>query len=163
MILAKSAALVAALALAPVPLVAQDTPVLARENGILVEDGYVQATGASAQTAAAYMRITNEADADDRLLEVRSDAAARVELHTTEVKDGVARMLPLEGVPVPGHATVVLESRGMHVMLMGLTSPLQDGGGLELALVFENAGTVPVRVPVHLGRVGDHEHMNMQD
>jgi copper(I)-binding protein len=166
MTLAKSAALLAALALAPIPLAAHDA-VLAQANGIVVEDGYVRATGAGARTAAAYMRITNETGSDDRLLEVQSDAAERVELHATETKDGVARMLPLDGLPVPAHAAVQLESRRTHMMLMGLTGPLQDGDSVALTLVFEHAGAIPVALPVGIPGTDHHGetdgHMDMHD
>jgi copper(I)-binding protein len=164
MILAKPAALAAALLL-PLPLAAHDLPVLAHQNGILIEDGYVRATGANAPTAAAYMRITNETDADDRLVEVGSDAAERVEVHATEMQDGIARMRPLDGIAVPARGSVVLESRGTHIMLMGLAAPMQPGGSIGLTLVFERAGAIPVTLPVDLGRTpgpgGGHEMPGM--
>ena len=58
--LAKPALLAATLAVAALPLAAEQAAV--ERNGILIEDGYVRATGANAPTAAAYMRITNETD-----------------------------------------------------------------------------------------------------
>src|SRR5918996_166238 len=97
MTFATRAALTAALCLAPLGLGAQELPVLAHANGILVEDGYARASGAAAKTGAVYMRITNETQADDRLVAARSPAARRVELHAHEVQDGVARMREVEG------------------------------------------------------------------
>ena len=88
-------ALAAALAFVPLLSAAAGLPVLAHHNGILVEDGYATAAGPSAPTGAVYMRITNEGPRDDRLLEVRTDAAARAMLHASEVSDGVSRMRPL--------------------------------------------------------------------
>ena len=87
----KPAALAAALILAPLAL-AQEPSVLAHANGIRVEDGYARAAAPTAPTGAAYMRLTNETDADDRLLEVRTEAADRAELHAHEMQDGIARM-----------------------------------------------------------------------
>ncbi len=37
---------------------------------------------------------------------------------------------------------------GLHIMLMGLKAPLQQGGSLTLDLTFEHAGAVTVQVPV---------------
>jgi copper(I)-binding protein len=154
------AAIAAAIAFAPVA--GADEPVMARANGILIEDGYAHAALPSAPTGAAYMRITNESDADDRLLEVRTEAADRAALHDHEMQDGIARMRPVAGgIEVPAHATVVLETGGLHVMLMGLAAPLQDGDSVAMTLVFERAGEIPVTLPVDLGRggtAGGHAH-----
>jgi copper(I)-binding protein len=147
--LAKPALLAAALAVASVPLAAE--PGIARQNGIVVEDGYARAAGPNAPTGAAYMRVTNETDADDRLLEVRTEAADRAELHAHETQDGIARMRPVAGgIEIPAHGTAVLEPGGLHVMLLGLTAPLAEGGSVDLTLTFEVAGELVVRVPVDL-------------
>ena len=112
---------------------------LARQDGIVIDDGHARAVGASARTAAAYMRIRNQGMADDRLVAVRSPAAERVELHTHVLQGGVARMRRVEGgVPVPAGETVLLESGGLHVMFLGLTAPFAPGGSVELTLIFEH-------------------------
>ena len=87
--LARSVILAAALLLAPL---AAGAAVLAEANGIRIEDGSVAAPGPAARSAAAYLSVTNEGAADDRLVEVRTGAAAMAMLHVTEVSDGVARM-----------------------------------------------------------------------
>jgi copper(I)-binding protein len=162
MSLARPALLAAALAVAPLPLAAE--PGIARQNGIVVDEAYVRAAGPNAPTAAAYMRVTNETDADDRLLEVRTEAADRAELHAHEMQDGIARMRPVEGIEIPAHATVVLETGGLHVMLMGLAAPLEDGGSVAMTLVFERAGEIAVTLPVGMKRgrgtprAGEHPH-----
>jgi copper(I)-binding protein len=105
---------------------------------------YAIATAATARTGAGYLSITNTGDAPDRLLEVRAGFPA-VQLHTTEVDaQGVARMRHVEALEIPAGGTVVLEPRGLHVMFMGLTAPLEAGGTIEATLVFETAGELPV-------------------
>jgi periplasmic copper chaperone A len=147
--LARTAALAAALCLAPL---ATGAVVLAERNGIRIEDGIVAASGAAARSAAAYMTITNTGTAADLLVGASSGAAARTMLHLTEVSDGVARMRHLaDGIPLPPGGSVTLEPGGLHVMLMGLTAPLADGSSTEMTLVFEQAGEIPVSLPVRLG------------
>jgi len=41
-----------------------------------------------------------------------------------------------------------LQPGGFHVMLMGLTGPLEEGGHFPVTLTFERAGTVTVDVAV---------------
>ncbi len=86
---------------------------------------------------------------------VRSDVAARVELQTHEESaDGVMRMIHVEeGFELPTDGEIVMERGGHHVMLMGLTSPLEQGDVFTLTLVFEQAGEVPVDVTVDLERM----------
>lgn len=146
----RAAALTGALALA-FGAAADDATVLAERSGIRIEDGVVVATGPRAPAGAVFLTIVNEGG-DDTLLGVASDAAARAELHDTEVADGIAKMRPVASVPIPADATVVLAGGGLHVMLMGLTAPLTDGGAVPLTLRFEHAGTIPLEVPVALKR-----------
>jgi len=103
---------------------------------------------------AAFMVIHNHGDTDDRLLGVRSDAAARVELHThIEDADGVMRMTHLEdGFDLPAGGEIKMVRGAEHVMFMGLDSPMEQGDTLTVTFEFEQAGDVIVEIPV------DQEH-----
>jgi hypothetical protein len=115
---------------------------------IVVADPWVRAAAAGANSAA-YMRLTNEGRAGDRLLAVASDAAAAIELHETTMEGDVMRMAPLpEGIPVPANAQTELRPGGLHVMLLGLDRDLQDGDRVQLQLTFERSGVVTVDAPV---------------
>jgi copper(I)-binding protein len=122
-------------------------PALAHEftsDQLAIGHPYAVATAATARTGAGYLSITNTGDAPDRLLEVRADFPS-VQLHTTEVDaQGVARMRHVDVLEIPAGATVVLEPRGLHIMFLGLTAPLQAGGTIDATLVFETAGELPV-------------------
>jgi hypothetical protein len=69
-------------------------------------------------------------------------------LHTHINTDGVARMRPVEAVPVPAGGMTLLKPGGHHVMLRGLGSPLKEGDSFPLTLVFEKAGEMVVEVQV---------------
>lgn len=163
----RRAALAAALSLAATMAAAQHDQgdVLAETGNLVIRDGYARATGATARTGAGYLVITNTGTGDDRLLEARSDVSARVELHTTDLADGVARMREMtDGIPIPSGETVVLERGGMHVMFMGLNTALEQGDGVAITLVFESAGEVEMDLPVDLerddGAPGNHGDMD---
>jgi periplasmic copper chaperone A len=157
-----SAALVAALIAGPHVARAQHREVLAAANGVEIAAGYATAAGPTAPTAAAYMLITNASGAPDRLIGVEGDAARRIELHMHSLEDGVARMREVEGgIALPPGETVALERGGLHVMLMGLTGPLEERAAVDLTLVFEAAGRIPVSLPVRSdgAPAGDaHQH-----
>ncbi|MFM8267210.1 MAG: copper chaperone PCu(A)C, partial [Ilumatobacteraceae bacterium] len=61
--------------------------------------------------------------------------------------DGMS-MQEVDSIPLPAGETVALEPGGSHIMLLGLTAPLEVGTTIELTLTLEEAGTVVVDVPV---------------
>lgn len=119
---------------------------------IRIDDAYARAATPNAKSGAAFMLIHNDGEAD-RLVSARSDAAARVELHTHLEDNGVMRMVHVEeGFDLPADGMIALERGGKHVMLMGLTAPMLQGESVTLTLVFEKAGEIVVDVPVDLER-----------
>ena len=89
-----------------------------------------------------------------------TDAATRAELHThIEDANGVMRMVEVEdGIPVPAGGSAMLERGGDHVMLMGLTGPLEHGDTVTLMLRFESGEELTVAVPVDLNRTPRNHH-----
>jgi len=112
---------------------------------LVIQDVTAFETAPTAKAAGGYMRIENTGDADDRLIGVEADFP-RVELHTTEEKDGVARMMHVDGIDVPAGGTAILQPGALHVMFMGLGEGQGFSAGDEVpaVLIFENAGPVSV-------------------
>jgi len=149
------AALAACLALS-LPLSAGDA-----HSGIKISDAYARAATPSSKSGAAFMMVMNHGAHTDRLIAVQSSAAKRSELHThKEDANGVMKMIHVEdGFEVPAGGMLMLKRGGEHVMLMGLTDPLEQGGTVTLELTFEKAGVITVDVPVDLTRKpGAHSH-----
>ena len=114
---------------------------------IEVHDAYARSSTPAA--GAAFMTIHNHGGPDDRLIEARSDAAARVELHTSLQEDGVMRMVPVEeGLELPSDGEIVMERGSYHVMMMGLTQPWETGDIIEVTLVFEGGMELPLEIEV---------------
>ncbi len=143
--------LAACLALMPVSVVADGMKVM-------VEDAYARASTPTSKAGAAFMTISNMSDTDDRLIEVSSEAAQRVELHThIEAADGVMRMVEVEdGFEVPAGGSAMLARGGNHIMMMGLTQPFVHGQSIEVTLTFEQAGDMTVTIPIDLKRTAEH-------
>ncbi|MEM6374295.1 MAG: copper chaperone PCu(A)C [Pseudomonadota bacterium] len=122
----------------------------AAADSIMVMDPYARAAGPTAKAGAAFMILHNIGDKDDRLIAARTDVAKRVELHThVETGDGIMQMREVEkGFRVAAGQKVILQRGGEHVMLMGLTGPLEQGAQIEVTLVFEQAGEMVVAIPV---------------
>lgn len=140
----------AALSLAPVL-----TPIsaLAADPKITVTDAYARSTTPNAKSGAIFFELVNDG-AVDRLVAVATPAAKTAQLHThSEDENGVMRMQHVEeGFVLPSGKTVAFARGGKHVMLLGLTGPLEDGATVPLTLTFEKAGEVTVDVVVDRAR-----------
>ncbi|ARC88185.1 copper chaperone PCu(A)C [Rhodovulum sp. MB263] len=141
-------------------LIALASALPAMAGDIVVEGAYARVSSPMAQSGAAFMTLVNNGAEDDRLIAASSDAAERVELHT-HVSDanGVMRMIEVEeGFPLPAHGRHELRRGGDHVMLLGLTRPLNPGDMVDLTLTFERAGKLKIQAPVEKVRpsVGGH-------
>lgn len=122
----------------------------AADPTIAVRDAYVRVAGAMSASAAAFMVIENHGTADDRLIAAATEVAERNELHThLQDAQGVMRMVEVkDGFVIPAGGEHALVRGADHVMLMGLTRPLAEGGTVTITLTFEVAGTIIVEAPV---------------
>ncbi len=135
--------LMAATVLATLPLQA------AEQGALRITEAWTRPMPAVGSTAAGYLRIENHGAEDDRLVAVRGDLAARLELHQIIDDNGVARMRPLDdGLLIPAGGEARLAPGGAHLMLYELREPLQPGQRLPLKLEFARAGVVAVSLHV---------------
>lgn len=131
-------------------------------EGIAVEDAY--ARGANPKSGAAFMLIENHGNTDCTLTSVASDVARKVELHSNIDVDGVMKMEPLsDGITIPAGGEHHLKRGSDHVMMMGLTAPLEDGQSVKMALDFGDCGTQEIEIPVDNSRAEDADGMEGHD
>ena len=98
---------------------------------------------------AVYMTIANEGAGGDKLIGASSPAAQSVEVHVHEHEGGVMRMRHLpEGVAIPSGKETIFAPGGLHLMLIGLTAPLNKGDSFPVELKFRDAGMITVTVKV---------------
>lgn len=120
----------------------------AAQAEITVTTPFSRASAPTAKAGAAFLTMTIDAGSD-KLIAASSPVAEKVELHTHLMENGIAKMRPVEGgIPVTAGTPTELKPGGLHIMLIGLKSPLKQGESFPLSLTFEKAGTVAVTVPV---------------
>lgn len=136
-------ALAAGILLAP-PAFAQDSYKL---GALTIEKPFARPS--MARNGAAYVTIVNSANQPDRLIRVLSSRSGKVEMHTMSMDGDIMRMREVPGIDVPGNGRVEMKpGDGLHIMLMGLNGPLNDGESFPMTLQFERSGKVDVVVPV---------------
>lgn len=146
-----------AMALTLAALLASDAG--AQTNPMMVTDAFARASATPvAKSGAAYVSIMNHGADADRLVEITTPAARSAELHVTVMDGDLMRMEPAGPIDLTAGGTLAMKPGGLHIMLMGLVAPLQQGTELVLTLRFEKAGDLTVKVPVGEVAAGGHDH-----
>ena len=115
---------------------------------ITVSDPFARATFGAAKSGGAFLTLRNNGEHPDRLIAIKSSNAKHAGLHESYKDGGIMRMRSAEQLDLPPKSTVELKPGGYHVMLMGLTAPLEKGTTLPLVLKFERAGEISIKVDV---------------
>jgi cytochrome oxidase Cu insertion factor (SCO1/SenC/PrrC family)/copper(I)-binding protein len=123
-------------------------PAAAGQSGALSITRAHLAAPAGQGPAAMYLTIRNAIGAADTLDGVETDAAERTELHDQVHAGGRVEMHQVEALPLAAGETLALAPGGLHVMLLGVHTPLAAGDTVEARLRFRRAGEVTVRVPI---------------
>ncbi|WP_028464225.1 copper chaperone PCu(A)C [Nisaea denitrificans] len=114
---------------------------------VVVTDPWARASILASRPGAAYLTLVS--DMDDRLLSATTPAAGQVMMHASETDtNAITRMIHLDALDLRAGQTVRFAPGGMHLMLMGLTAKLEEGGQFPLTLSFEHAGDITVEVPI---------------
>jgi copper(I)-binding protein len=136
------------LSFAAASLIALQPSSAAADDGLQVKAACERATAGAAKNGVAYLTLVNPGSQAARLLAASSEVAKHSGLHTHIMQDGAMMMRPVEAIEVPAGGQVVLKPGGLHVMLMGLVAPLQEGERFALTLAFERAAPLSVEVEV---------------
>ena len=123
---------------------------MAAPAGELTVDTVTANLSLPTETGAVYMRITNNTDTDDTLIDATVPGCGTIELHEMIMENDVMVMRQMEGnrIPIPAGQTVMLERGGLHVMCVGKTGEFAVGDEVAVTLQFENAGTIEVTAEV---------------
>jgi copper(I)-binding protein len=119
----------------------------ANQASIVIEDIWAR-PGLTDGNSAVFFKIINSSMEADQLLNARSNVASAVELHKTTMIDGVMKMEPQTSVSVPAGEPTIFKPGDLHVMLIGLTDPLNAGDEFQLTLNFKIAGEININVIV---------------
>jgi periplasmic copper chaperone A len=120
---------------------------VAAKANIDVGEAWTRATPGNATTAAVYLKIASNKDAD-RLVGIEVAAAQTVEMHDEVSQNGTVKMTALPTLAVPAGGVVNFAPGGRHVMLTGVKGPLKEGDSFIMTLKFDKAGTESTAVKV---------------
>lgn len=139
-------------------------PAAVRAGSLSIAQPWTRATPGGARVAGGYLTVTNTGSTPDRLTGGSAAFAERVEIHEMATANGVMTMRALgNGLTIAPGQTVALKPGGLHVMFMGLRSPLLEGQSVKVTLEFEKAGKVELDFQVggiggRSAPGGEHHH-----
>lgn len=124
-----------------------------------VETPWVREAPPASTVLAAYMVLKNTGDEACTITAIESPDFRDARIHRTVVDDGVAKMLPVEQLPVPVHGSVTLEPGGLHLMLFDPLRTLHEGDSVTLVIHVSTGDSVTVQAPVvRNNSETDHAH-----
>lgn len=118
------------------------------ESGIGIENAWAR-PGRVNGVSAVYLDLLNGSTEADTLITLSAPVAGLVELHETfDRGDGMMGMRQAEVPVFPGREVTVMKPGGLHIMLMQLNQPLNEGDEVILTLGFAQAGEITLTAPV---------------
>ncbi len=117
------------------------------EAELKVIDARIMITPPGVSVTAGLMTVVNETDSDIEISSITAQGFERVEMHKTEVVDGVARMRQEHELNVPAKDSLILKNGGYHMMLYTPERSFAEGDMIEITLI-TNQGKVTALVPV---------------
>lgn len=135
--------------LAGLALAAQIVKSAHAASAIEVNGAYALADGRSPKLGYVYLTISAPKGAKDALTGASSPAAAGgVALVDSARRPGTAKADEIAAIDLDGHAPLVLQPRGPHLVLRGLARPLRRGDTIHVILAFRKSAPIDVAVDV---------------
>jgi copper(I)-binding protein len=113
---------------------------------VAIDHAWARATPPGSTVTAVYAQITSSRA--DEIVSIATPAAERVEMHRTSQVDGVMQMRAVGTMSIPANEPVKFEPGGLHLMLIGLHSPLIAGQHIDMTFEFRSAAAVTVAIEV---------------
>lgn len=112
-------------------------------EAVTIDDAWVKS--AAEGMTAGFGILSNPTDDEITIVSARTEAAARVELHETvsdSASGGTTMREVRGGLVIPAGGTLELAPGGEHLMLMGLTAPVEAGQEVQFTLTFSDESTM---------------------
>lgn len=117
-------------------------------DALQINDPYARAVPPGQPNSAAFMELHNPNSHPLAVVSAHSPVAEVTELHTHTDVDGVMQMRQIEQIDVPAKSSAQLRPGGLHVMLIGLKQPLNEGDEISLTLTDSEAREYELSLPV---------------
>lgn len=118
------------------------------DHAVKVHQPFVRLMPPTQPNTGAFMTLENTSAEDRAVVRAESEVSRVVELHTHTMVDGVMQMREIPEIRIPAGQRTELKPGGLHVMLIGLHQPLQEGQEVAITLVFDDQSRQTIHAPV---------------
>ena len=118
------------------------------EPPLTTADAWARAPLPGRSTTAAYMTLSNNSGETLVIDRISSPQFGRVEVHDTEVSDGMLRMRKIDALRIAPGGSLALAPGGMHLMLMQPRAPDSNLLNVELSLFSGERPLAQLTLPV---------------
>jgi copper(I)-binding protein len=125
-------------------------PALAQENetNISISGELIRMVPPSTQNSACFLKLTNSSAKDIKLIKAESSISKSVEIHETVMDSGKMMMRPIADITIPANGSVELKPGSLHIMFLGLVSPLKLGDSHKVKLIFDTKKSITIQASV---------------
>jgi copper(I)-binding protein len=129
---------------------------------INISDAWISEAPPTVSILAAYAKIQNSSDKEKILTAISSPSFSMIELHLSNVDDGIAKMEKQDSLSIPANESIELSPGSYHLMLFTPEAPLKAGDTASLTFSFADGSSKTVEAIVKkrdvMKQSHDHEH-----
>ena len=120
----------------------------AAADQVEVHQPYVRLAPPNAPAAGAFMVIRNTGSKDVKVVKADNPASRVTELHTHLNEAGVMKMRQVPAIDIKAGGEAKLQPGGLHIMLIDLKAPMQEGDNIAITLGFDDGSSKQVDAKV---------------
>jgi len=121
-------------------------------SSLKVENAWSPEAPPVTKVMAGYMKIHNLSGKDIKILFAKSSLFKNIEIHLTEIKNGMMRMVKQNKLNIKAKGHIELKPGGLHMMLIGKLKPISSGSFIPITISFDNGETMSVNLEVRTDR-----------
>lgn len=125
---------------------------------LIIEETWVRMPPPVAETAAAYMKLSNQGDTPIVIESIQSDAVEKVEFHHMSMDNGMMHMAEMKKVSLNAGESLVFQAGSDHLMMIGLKKVLKAGDIVSFQLKTKDGSEYSIQAEVRDMRVQQHKH-----
>lgn len=129
------------------------------DTDILITDAWINEAPPTVSVLAGYMTIKNTSQQKIELINVISKLFSRIEIHLTQMENGMAKMQKQDSLVIPANSEINLAPGSYHLMLIDSKRILVAGDLVPIELMLSNGNAILVNAEVRrLDMQQQHNH-----
>jgi periplasmic copper chaperone A len=120
------------------------------DSSLKIENAWSPEAPPVAKVMAGYMKINNISNKDVKIKSAKTKLFKTVEIHLTQMKDGMMSMVKQENLTVKANNYIELKSGGLHMMLIGKLKPITKGMSIPVTLTLSTNEKINIILKVKI-------------